>query len=1126
MKCKLFTQEISPGIYRISDALHGPNDDGYSDSPGNATANSYLIVGGEKAALIDLALDTPDLYAYAQSLAGKPVILLLTHGHCDHVFHLGTAPEAWLHAADIPLITEGISGVYGPQSPIPFHVIVDGQTIDLGGRTLEAISLPGHTLGSMLFLDRKSGILFTGDTCARRLLYGITPTVSLETHCEYLKKLLKLDFSLMYTAHDRCPLLKTHIQTVLNCIHEQLPKAQETVEIPGVGSMRNLRWGREDTLQFFDMAVTEEYLRPNLSLQATHLRTLHRENPVGIDETPCFSWYPVSNEQNTHQSAWQIMVFSNGELCWDSGFVVSDQQTFVQYHGKNLKSRTQYTWKLTVWDNHGHIAANEARFETALLLREDWHAHWIEAPFERAETPFQSFWHVKPPVWFEKQFIAPQKVQSARLYATAHGVYQAYVNGVRPDDREFAPEHTVYEKILYYQTYDATNLIHEGENSLSFQVADGWYLCPQTRQQISGFTGLPAVLFQLEITFADGTGITVFSDGSENCHIGKLVWSDLFLGEKKDDTLPAGKTQRAALGAFPMNNLCAQPMDPVRPIMTLPAKEIYRSPKGEWIVDFGQIICGRARIWIEAEAGDEIVFEYFEIPDQAGNYRNTMIAPQKDIYISDGTPHLYEAAFTFHGFRYMRVSGIKAPVIQNFTAVVLSSEKENLSSFRCSDERLNRLYQNIRWSQRNNTLSVPTDCPTREKAGFTGDIQIYAPTALLNEEMTPFLTSWLRNLSAAQAENGSVPITIPETAPYRRLMEKNAQEFGDQYPVGVAGWSDAAVLVPYAMYRATGNTLILERQWESITRWCDYIVKTANGRRENPELPEDVDRWLWNTGFHFGEWLIPSEKKAMTHREACEGSAFYTAPIFGCVSLLTAAKIADILDKPEKAVYQDAAIRMKNAIQKALIKQGRLFTDHMGAYVLMLHFGLVPDEDKNRFESQLVSLLEQNGNRLDTGFLATPYLLPALTEMGRKDLAASLLFQTKMPSWLYEVEQGATAIWESWDAVQPGEEPAVTSYDHYAFGCADAWVFEQVAGIRMIKPGFKEITVCPEPGLFPLTECERTFMSEYGEIAVHWDQNTLNLTIPCGVTAQVVWKGINRTVGSGTYTFGRGENEQ
>ena len=203
-----------------------------------------------------------------------------------------------------------------------------------------------------------------------------------------------------------------------------------------------------------------------------------------------------------------------------------------------------------------------------------------------------------------------------------------------------------------------------------------------------------------------------------------------------------------------------------------------------------------------------------------------------------------------------------------------------------------------------------------------------------------------------------------------------------------------------------------------------------------------------------------------------------------------------------------------------------LLLSTMGAYVLMLHFGLVPDEDKNRFESQLVSLLEQNGNRLDTGFLATPYLLPALTEMGRKDLAASLLFQTKMPSWLYEVEQGATAIWESWDAVQPGEEPAVTSYDHYAFGCADAWVFEQVAGIRMIKPGFKEITVCPEPGLFPLTECERTFMSEYGEIAVHWDQNTLNLTIPCGVTAQVVWKGINRTVGSGTYTFGRGENEQ
>ena len=264
MNCELFSQEIACGVFRISDALHGPSENGYSDAPGTATQNSYLIIGQEKAALIDLAVDTPMLYSFAEGKAGKPLMLLLTHGHYDHVYHLSSAPEAWIHPSDIPLITEGIPGVYGPQEKIPFHPLFDGQCIDLGGRSVEIIQLPGHTMGSVLFLDHLTGTLLTGDTCARRLLYGLTPTIPLSEHCALIGALKRRPFSVMYSSHDRCALPKTYLDMVLYCILEALPSATETVDIPGFGAMRSLHLGKEDTLDYFDMAVVEKYINMNM----------------------------------------------------------------------------------------------------------------------------------------------------------------------------------------------------------------------------------------------------------------------------------------------------------------------------------------------------------------------------------------------------------------------------------------------------------------------------------------------------------------------------------------------------------------------------------------------------------------------------------------------------------------------------------------------------------------------------------------------------------------------------------------------------------------------------------------------------------------------------------------------
>ena len=839
-------------------------------------------------------------------------------------------------------------------------------------------------------------------------------------------------------------------------------------------------------------------------MKLTHLRTSHRKNPVGIDQRPWFSWHMESEENNTEQTAYRIVVHAGTMCIWDSGIVQSAKQSFILYEGE-LHSRVRCSWSVTAWDNHGNSATGQAFFEFG-LAQEEWTAQWIESTAELATTPMPPFWNVRSAVWFQKNFCISGEVKRARLYATAHGVYHVYLNSRRTDDREFAPEHTVYDSVLYYQTYEVETALRQGKNLLQFHVADGWYHCPQTRQNIRDYCDAHGVMFQLEIDYTDGRRQILCSDGTEVCYSGKIRYSDLFIGEKENAAQSDGEHCPVRVCRYPHQKIVAQPMDPVRPVILLPAISVYRSAKNEWIVDFGQVICGRARIRIDVPAGAEVTFEYFEVTDLAGNYRNTMFAPQKDVYISDGTPCDYEAKFTFHGFRYIRVSGIETPKAENFTAVVLSSEKEDAASFSCSDGRLNRLYANIRWSQRNNTLSVPTDCPTREKAGFTGDIQIYAKTAMYNEQMTPFLSSWLYNLEKAQAKNGSVPITVPETAPYINLMKKNAADFGTEYPVGVAGWGDAAVIVPYEMYVVTGNRLILQRQYGSMARWCDYVIQTAKGG-------------LWDTGFHFGEWLIPS-KPVKTHREARDNSAFYTAPIFGWLSLQRMGEVAQILNKPEAAFYQQIAADMKRKIQDTLIVDGLMQTDNMGAYVLMIALDLVPQVCMQQFGCKLVSLLEENGGCLDTGFLATPYLLDAFHKIGRKDLAVNLLLQTKCPSWLYQVEQGATSIWESWDAIVAGEEPHITSYDHYSFGCVDSWIFENVAGIRPLEPGFRRVLIAPTSDQVPLEWCSRSFESEYGTIAVRWTKEKLNVTVPCGVTAQVCWQGNDYTVGSGEYEFG------
>ena len=890
-------------------------------------------------------------------------------------------------------------------------------------------------------------------------------------------------------------------------------------------------------------------------MKVKNLKTLHMTNPLGIGESPYFSWMMESSEQNVMQTAYQIIVtHENGAVVWDTGKVQSDASSFIEYAGNLLASRSRYEWIVKVWDNKGSIESASAKFETALLDKSDWKAKWTKSTLPSAERK-TGFGNQPPATMFRKEFSLKGNIAKARLYATCHGVYRPTINGERLDDREFAPEYTVYQKQLCYQTYDVTAMLRQGENALGMYVGDGWYCGANTKPQTEGFKQMHAVLFQLEVEYADGGMDVILSDENVKTAYGPVLFSDLFAGEKYDANLEItdwdkpgfddAMWAKASIAQYGYQNLVAQLGQPVRPIITLNPVKVYTSPKGEKIIDFGQVITGRARMHVKAPKGTEITLELFETPDTDGNYFNNIMSldmsgessGQRDVYISNGKENIFEPLFVFHGFRYVRVTGLDEVKADDFTAVVLSSEKDNTGIFKCSNALINRLYENTRWSQRSNMLSIPTDCPQREKAGWTGDAQIYATTALLNEDVTPFLSRWLTNLSCDQGKNGGIPMVVPYVGIYPTMAKSKdlaglAGLDADVTEVsGIAGWGDAAVLVPYFMYQVTGNTSILRQQFDSMKRWCGYIIDTAKTKRgKNKNIPEEIDQYLWNTGFHFGEWLVPSQVKngygsmAETLALAMEQSEYIT-PIFGWQTINDMADICRILGKPEdEKHYAGIAAKMKDAIGKALIdKNGNMPVELMGAYVLPLYFDLVPAQYKQHFKDKLVKMIEDNGGCLDTGFLATPYILDTLCKIGRRDVAYKLLYQDKCPSWLYEVKNGATTIWESWFAFAPDGTPLPMSLNHYAFGCVDDWMFRTITGIDKTEPGFKHILIKPEPDS-SLTYAKRTFTSEHGDIVSNWERKNgkfgLQVVIPCNTTATVVMpNGEKYEVGSGAYSY-------
>ncbi|WP_130616020.1 alpha-L-rhamnosidase [Cohnella abietis] len=872
-------------------------------------------------------------------------------------------------------------------------------------------------------------------------------------------------------------------------------------------------------------------------------------NPIGIDiAIPRFSWTLSSVRRGVSQTGYQIVVFDGEDVMWDTGKVLTDSSIHCEYAGPKLRSRCRYEWKVRVWDDQGETSpwSEVAFWEIGLLHPEDWVALWIEPEqqpvieesrmdfYDRAKgLVLTDVGRLHPCPILRKHFKVGPGVKRARIYATAHGIYELELNGVRVGDQELAPEMTAYQAYLQYQTYDVTDVLTKGDHVIAATLADGWYA---GRVGLMGdncqYGNKLALLMQLEIDYADGRRQTVITDRGFKSNTGALVYSDLFIGERYDARLEiAGWSTTAyddknwqAVREVEHDRGCliAAYGEPVRVMQEIEPITVLHTAKGETVVDLGQVIAGRVRMRVRGAAfGTEIKLEHGEVLDENGNFLCNIIGrykDQTDIYVARGAEEeVYEPRFTFHGFRYVKVTGYPGTLdTADFTGVVLSSDLRPTGEFECSDERINQLQANIQWSQVGNMLSIPTDCPQRERAGWTGDIQVFAPTACFNRDVNSFLTRWLRNAAVEQREDGQVPIVVPYMKGYEEIVALMSTDSS-------AGWGDACIIVPWVLYERYGDMRVLQENYPMMAGWLNYIERSAyNGLPETDDgsmTPErrERQRYLLNTGFHFGDWLIPSmsvskDGKGVDMMQSAFATKELVSTCFYAYSTQLMSQIAQLLGwNADAQRYAELNSKVRTAFaEEYLDESGRLKAHFQGIYVLALQMNMIPEDARSLVLNQLVTLIEENGNRLDTGFLSVPFLLDVLCDNGRSDVAYRLLYQTECPSWLYEVEKGATTIWEAWQAIMPDGKVTNVSYNHYAFGCVGDWLYRRVAGLDHALPGYKRIVIKPDLDC-GLTYARAQYESVYGTIVTEWrligNQVIQMVKVPANTTAIVYLPG-------------------
>jgi alpha-L-rhamnosidase len=828
----------------------------------------------------------------------------------------------------------------------------------------------------------------------------------------------------------------------------------------------------------------------------------YHTNPVGIDvQKPRLSWKIFSDQQNVLQTAYEIRVADSpanlkrkNRLIWESGKVDSNQSVNVEYQGPELAPMQRVYWQVRIWDNQNKATkwSEPAYWEMGLTTPELWTASWITMENEKEMEGS------KPSHFLRKEFVASKSVKSARIYVSALGLYELYLNGEKVGDELFTPGWTSYKNRIQYQTYDVTSML-QANNALGAILGDGWYRGNiGFRNQRNYYGDKLALIAQLQIAYSDGTTETIGTDESWSATTGPIIFSDIYNGETYDARLemPGWATAsfddsnwgKVAKLDHPKDILIAPQGVPVKAVEEILPIEIITTPKGETVFDMGQNMVGWVRLKVKGNRGHAVTLKFAEVLDKEGNFytENLRAAKATDVYFLKGDgEEIYEPRFTFHGFRYVKIEDFPGtPQLDNITGVVIYSDMEPTGTFACSDPLINQLQHNIQWGQKGNFLDVPTDCPQRdERLGWTGDAQVFAPTAAFNFNVAPFYTKWMKDVAADQGTDGKVNHVVPDVL---------------NGAGGSTAWADAALIVPWQTYLAYGDKRILEEQYPSMKAWVEYMKNRAG------------DDYLWIGDTHYGDWLAFATTRSDYPGATTEKDLIATAYFSYSSRLL--AKIAGILGKSGDAEkYAELSGKVKNAfINEFVTPAGRLVSHTQTAYSLALAFNLLPENLVPRAAEYLAGDVDKF-KHLTTGFVGTPLLCKTLSNHGYEDLAFMLLNRKDYPSWLYPVTRGATTIWERWDGQKPDgtfQNAGMNSFNHYAYGAIGEWLYNYVAGIQIDpeNPGYKHFFLTPHPG-GGLTNAKAVYKSMYGEIKSDWkiegNQMFYDVSIPANTSATI-----------------------
>jgi len=845
------------------------------------------------------------------------------------------------------------------------------------------------------------------------------------------------------------------------------------------------------------------------------------ENPVGIVTVPQIGWILEGSGRNEMQKSYCLQIAREPkflDLVFDSGVVECNQSAHIQPLSLELKSMTKYfvRIKVAMIDGQKSDWSHTVSFITA-LCKNEWKAKFISADGEEDAKNSKG-------TYVRKEFCLKEDIAEAYIVSTALGIYELYINGMRVGRDELTPGFTSYKKHLVYQTYEITQLLRSGDNAVGAMLGAGWYKGKMSFiGRYNNYGKKSAFLGEMVVKYKDGSIEYIVTDETWKGNDSPVVFAEIYDGETYDASKEISDWHRSGLNEsswrmveeipYDMSVIEAQGTSKVTEIQPLPAKRIFKTPEGDTVIDFGQNLTGWIHVKAKGKKGDRICLNCFEVLDSMGNVYldNLRGAKQQLLYIFAEEKEVeYYPSFTFQGFQFAKVTEYPGePVLEDFTAYAVHSDMGNTGSFECSNADVNQLQHNILWGMKGNFVDIPTDCPQRnERLGWTGDAQIFCRTASYLMNTYNFYKKWLRDVEVDQTPEGGVAHVVPDLL--------TGQADGDwllsQGTHSAAAWADAAVIIPWVLYQTYGDKAILEKQYNSMKGWVDFMRTHA-------------DDYIWNYGLQFGDWVALDAEEgsyfgATPNDLTCTAYFAYTTGIFK--------KICKILKKEEKIFYSELYEKIVDKYQKTFFNQnGTLKAQTQTAHIISLYFNLVSEESKPVVIDGLKKLLEKENGHLVTGFVGTPYFCHALSENGCIKEAYELLLKDDFPSWLYQVKKGATTIWEHWDGLKPDGtmwSPDMNSFNHYAYGAVGEWLYRVCAGIEIDdeNPGYKHIIFKPHIG-GDFTYAKGTYESIYGKIESFWsiENNvvSLKLNIPVNTTATIYLEQCDEILESDNLTF-------